>query len=368
MTDHTPRLKRTRKVVRRVKIGHIGWLAWDEGPECETVAWCDSNADRVRQAAARHPGVAAYTDYREMVRHPGLDAVVIATPNFVHAEQAIAFLDAGKDVFLEKPMGINGAECDAILRAAQRSGRTCVIDFEMRASLFATRVRELIAGGTHGDLRRIEFIHHRGAWLDEGNGRWRVQSGKSGGLYFMEPIHEVDIFRFFAGEITSVQSVAAPSVLPHYDFEDSVCSHFFFASGVLGTILTSHTHSAQTDDPAKWGDMGHDMQMIFTLSGGSIGVDFLRARILINRYEPYPAGSRGLRVVFDRVEDHAAQAGAFHHDITHMRRDFSRRLAHGEPPIQDTLDAWKTHRVCLAAEQSLRDDFRRVDVDYTLPV
>jgi len=351
--------------MKRIKLGHIGWLAWDEGPECETVAWCDSNAERVRSAAAEHPGVAAYTDYRDLVRHPGLDAVVIATPNFVHAEQAIEFLEAGKDVFLEKPMGINGAECDAILRAATRSGRTCVIDFEMRASPFAARVRELLAGGTYGDLRRIEFIHHRGAWLNEGNGLWRVQAAKSGGLFFMEPIHEVDIFRFFAGEITAVQSVAAPSVLPQYDFEDNVCSHFFFESGVLGTILTSHTHSACTDDPSKWADLGHDMQMIFTLSGGSIGVDFIRSRILVNRFESYPAGARGLRVVFDRVEDHAAQGDAFHHDIGRMRREFIRRLAHGEPPIQDIVDSWKTHRVCLAAERSLHENFRRVEVDYT---
>jgi predicted dehydrogenase len=354
--------------MKKLKIGHIGWLSLDEGPECETVAWCDIREDKLAQAAQKHPGIRLYTDYREMVKHPGLDAVIISTPNFVHAEQAIAFLDAGVHVFLEKPMGINQEECDAILVAALRNDRECVIDFELRVSPFASRVKTLLDSGEYGALRHIEFVHHRGCWMEEGNGIWRTRPDKSGGLFFMEPIHEVDIFRFFAGEIEAVQSTVAPSVLPQYRFQDNVCSHFFFASGALGTLLTSHTHSAVTRDSAKWADLGHDMQMIFTLTGGSIGVDLIRSRILVNRLVEYPRGSGGMRVEFDRLEDYSAMGShAFAHDIAAMRWAFIRRVATGQPPVIGALDAWKTHRVCLAAERSVREDFRRVAVDYTLP-
>jgi predicted dehydrogenase len=354
--------------MKALRLGHIGWLSRDEGPECRTVAWCDIDAEKLRKAAQAHPDIALYPDYRDLLRHPGLDAVVIASPNYAHAEQAVAFLNAGKDVFLEKPMGIDRAECDAVLGAARRNRRVCVIDFELRVSPFAALVQRLLASGEYGALRRIEFIHHRGCWLNEGNGLWRIDSAKSGGLYLMEPIHEVDIFRFFGGEIRAVQSTAGPAVLPQYRFQDNVCSHFFFESGVLGTLHTTHTHSAFTAEPERWADLGHDMQMIFTLSRGSIGVDFIRARILINRFEDYPPGTAGVRVEFDRAEDFSALGyQAFAHDIAKMRREFIRRLAHGEPPVQDILDAWKTHRVCLAAEQSVREDFRRVPVDYALP-
>ncbi len=354
--------------MRRIRVGHIGWLSWDEGPECETVAWCDANQHKLKQSVAEHPQVATYTDYRDMLRHAGMDAVVISTPNEFHAEQAIAFLDAGVDVFLEKPMGVNKAECDAILQAAARSGRTLVIDFELRISLFCRRVRALIESGAYGELRRIEFFHHRGCWLEEGNGCWRVRPEKSGGFYFMEPIHEVDLFRLLGGEVRAVQSTSGSNVLPQYQFEDNVCSHFFFEGGALGTIVTSHTHSAWADKTSKWGDLGHDMALIVTLTQGSIGVDFIRQRILVNRFETYPAGTEGVRVVLDHVEDHAA-AGymEFCHDIDGMRREFIRRLAEGLQPVQDALGAWRTHRVCLAAEQSLKEDFRRVAVDYTLP-
>jgi len=110
------------------------------------------------------------------------------------------------------------------------------------------------------------------------------------------------------------------------------------------------------------------MCMIFTLTGGSIGVDFIKARVLVNRFVEYPKGTHGLRVVCDRAEDYSGMGhGKFCHDITAMRKEFIHRLVTGKPQIQDVLDAWATHQVCLAAERSVREDSRRVEVDYTLP-
>jgi predicted dehydrogenase len=307
-----------------------------------------------------------YTDYREMLAKADIDAVIISTPNYVHAEQAIAFLKAGKHVFLEKPMGISKKESDAILKAAEESGKVLAIDFELRISSFSQRLKKFIESGEYGELKRIEFIHHRGCWVNEGNGIWRVIPEKSGGMYFMEPVHEVDIFRFFGGEIDSVQTTVGPNVLLHYKFQDNLCSHFFFASGALGTILTTHTHSAHVSNHALENNTsGHDMSMILTFTGGSVAVDFIKCTILFNRFEEYPAGSGALRVIYHKTEDYfISGTSKFAHDIGAMRKEFIRRMACGEPPLQDTLDAWKSHRVCLAAEQSAEEDFRRVKVDY----
>jgi len=357
---------------RKLRIGHIGWLMLDDGPECETVAWCDINAQKLAEHAKRHPRIATFTDYREMLREARLDLVVISSPNFAHAEQAVAFFDAGTHVFLEKPMGINREECNRIIAAQRRSGKNLGIDFEIRVSPFARRVKSLIDGGEYGTLRRIEYLHHQGAWLEAGNGVWRTRPEKSGGLLLECPVHYIDIFRFFAGEIVSVQSTVGPNVLPHYRFEDNICSHFFFASGVLATMLNTHTHSAIPTVPGEWENtaeymnaMGHDMSMIFTLTGGSIAVDFLTPSIMVNRFEEWPAGSGGLRVIHDHTESFRHAGYGFFHDSDKMRWEFIRRCATGRPPVQDPVDAWRSHMVCLAAEQSAKEDFRRVTVDYS---
>ena len=355
--------------MKELKIAYIGWLHDAQGPGYKTVAWCDINARRLADAKGKHPHITMYTDYREMLKQEKLDAVYISTPNFVHTEQAIAFLDAGVHVFLEKPMGVNKAECDALLQAATRNKRLCVIDFEMRISPFRKRIQQIIDSGEYGPLKRIEMIHYRGAWLEEGNGIWRTRPEKSGGMFFMEPIHAVDVFRQLAGEITAVQSIAGPNVLPQYRFEDNVCSHFFFKSGVVGTLLTAHTHSAHSADPKNHNrDMGHWMDMVFTFAKGSVGADIIIPRLVFNRFVEYPAGSGGWRVEFERIEDYAnLGSNAFVHDINLMHREFIRRLIAGETEAVTTLDAWKTHQVCLAAEQSVRQEGRRVKVDFTLP-
>ena len=106
---------------KKLLIGATGWFSKDTGPGYETVAFCDIDRGKLEKTGAAHPDMRMYSDFKEMLKHPGLGAVIISTPNFVHAEQAIAALDAGKHVFLEKPMGINRGECDAIIAAQKRS-------------------------------------------------------------------------------------------------------------------------------------------------------------------------------------------------------------------------------------------------------
>lgn len=355
--------------MKKLRVGHIGWLSLDEGDDCETVAWCDVIEKKLEGAKAKHPNIAMYADWREMLKKAKLDLVCISTPNWLHTEMACAFLEAGAHVFVEKPMGINKEELDGLVVAQRKSGRHVCVDFEMRVAPATERIKEIIDSGEIGELRRMELVHHRGGWVNEGNGAWRTVSAKSGGHFFMEPIHKIDIFRYFAGEIKAVQSTSGPNVLKNYkDFPDNLFTSIFFENGCLATILTSHTLSAHTKDTSKWGELGHDMYVAFTCTKGTLMIDYIKARLLINHYEDYPAGAEGSRVIFDRTEDYSKMGhGKFCHDIAKMRRTFINRCAKGEPPVQDVLDAWKSHVVCLAAEESAKTDFRRIEIDYTLP-
>lgn len=344
--------------MNKLRIGHIGWLSNDEGVDHTTVAWCDTNEQRLHDLKLKHPHMLMFTDYREMLRCADLDLVVIATPNWLHHQMASECLRAGKHVFLEKPMAVKRDEMEDLVADAARSGKHLAIDFEMRISPFASRIQEILGTGEIGGLRRMEFIHHRGGWLESGNGIWRTKHAKSGGIFLMEIIHSIDLFRFLAGEVVAVQATSGPNVFDHYEFPDNACLQLHFQNGSHGVILSSHTLSAQDAAPTEWPQRGHDMNMIFTCSGGSIAVDFLRCRILVNRYEKYPLGTSGVRAVFDRVEDFSRLGSHFFHDIDLMRREFIRRCANNEKPFQTIDDAWKTHLVCLAAEESLASNSR----------
>lgn len=359
----------------KLKLGFIGWLLDYEGPECTTVAVCDVNEAKLEQYRHRRPEVATFTDYREMLAGADLDLVVISSPNFAHAEQAVTCLDADKHVFLEKPMGISRAECDRILEAWKRSGKNLGIDFEIRVSPCAERLAELIEGGEYGELRRIEYLHHQGAWLENTTrDSWRIRPERAGGHLLECTIHYIDIMRRFGGEVVSVQNTVGPNVMPQYGFADNLCLNLFFENGVLGTLFETHTHSAVPVHDRQWSNeaeymraMGHDMSMIFTLTGGSIAVDFLRPSLSVHRYEEWPPGTGGFRTLHDHTEDFSHTAYGFYHDSDKMRWEFIRRCASGRPPFQDPLDAWRSHMVCLAAEQSAHEDSRRVAVDYTPP-
>jgi predicted dehydrogenase len=88
-------------------------------PQARVVALCDSNPQVLERAKAQTGISAASTDYQEILKQPGVDAVVIATPNFTHAPIALAAIAAGKHVLCEKPIAMNLAEAQQMLAAAE---------------------------------------------------------------------------------------------------------------------------------------------------------------------------------------------------------------------------------------------------------
>ena len=117
----------------KVGIGIIGTgsiagahlRAYARYPElCRVVAVADIDRQRAQKfAAGAGDSVAAYGDYKELLRRDDIDAVSICTPPFAHAEIAVAALNAGKHVLVEKPMAASLAEADAMLAAAEQNDK-----------------------------------------------------------------------------------------------------------------------------------------------------------------------------------------------------------------------------------------------------
>lgn len=165
----------------------------------EVAAVCDHHRDRASALAAKHPGAVAAGSLDELLAVDGLDAVTVAVPNDLHKDFAIAALRSGRDVLLEKPMGLNTAECDAIIEAAGQADRFVQLGFVCRYAPAARAARMLVAEGKLGSIYHVNATLYRRRGIP-GLGRWFTTRARSGGGVLMDlGVHLVDLALFLTG-------------------------------------------------------------------------------------------------------------------------------------------------------------------------
>ena len=170
----------------------------------EVVAVCARRQERAEKAAVEFgiPGV--YADYRQMLKHPGLDAVSIVTPPVQHHEMAMAALEAGKHVLCEKPFAMDQAQAGAMWHKARDSGLTAMITHEFRFAPGRAYVKELLEQGYVGDIRTVHMTLFRGPTESLGPRpmAWGSQASQGGGFLGALGSHYIDCLRDWCGEIT----------------------------------------------------------------------------------------------------------------------------------------------------------------------
>lgn len=208
-------------------------------------AACDVDESKARAtvAAAGDGQRAAYSDYHELLRQPDVPAVLVATPNFTHKEVVLAALAAGKDVFCEKPMALNLADCDAMIDAARASGRKLMVGQVLRLITVFSEVRRLVAEGTIGEPRAIRILRCSARRADQDGGAWRATWRRSrantGGLLFEINVHEFDFMRAVMGEAAEVSAMTENFTRPDFDYEDHAIVTVRFRNGGLGLLESS---------------------------------------------------------------------------------------------------------------------------------
>jgi predicted dehydrogenase len=144
--------------MERVGFGVIGAGLFGENhavvysrlPGVELVAVCDQNEERAREVAERYGARAYYTDYEKVLADPEITAVSIATPDFAHAEIALAAAQVGKHILCEKPLATTVEEAQAIVDAAARAGVKLMVDFHNRVNPPFAAAREQVRSGAIG--------------------------------------------------------------------------------------------------------------------------------------------------------------------------------------------------------------------------
>jgi predicted dehydrogenase len=203
-----------------------------QSPTCALSAIVDPSP--AAQALAGQVGVPLYASLAELIAADRPDAVVLATPNALHVPQALACLDAGLPVLVEKPIAPTMAEAETLVRRAEGSGLPVLVGHHRAHSPIMAKAREVIASGQLGRLVGVmgsaAFYKPDSYFAD---GPWRRELG--GGPILINLIHEVHNLRMLCGEITAVQAFSSNAVRG-FAVEDTVVINLRFASGALGTV------------------------------------------------------------------------------------------------------------------------------------
>jgi predicted dehydrogenase len=172
----------------------------------DLVAIADDVAGRAAEAARQFGARSAVTEWRAVVDDPDIRAVSVTAPNFLHREIGTAVVNAGKHLWIEKPVGLSFSDALAVARAAEARGVATAVGFNYRNAPAVAAARELIAGGELGEIThaRFYFLSDYAAHPD-GALSWRFQRARGGnGVLGDLASHGVDLVRYLLGEVESV--------------------------------------------------------------------------------------------------------------------------------------------------------------------
>jgi predicted dehydrogenase len=211
----------------------------DVGLVPELVAVADEVPGRAEQAAAQFGFAAATPDWRELLTHPRVELVSVTAPNWLHREIGVAVAEAGRHLWIEKPVGLTAADARAVADAAAAAGVQGAVGFNYRHAPAVTLARRLVGEGAIGRVThaRFAFLSDYAA-APEGALTWRYERARGGnGVLGDLASHAVDLVRFVLhGEIDSVLADTAVFVAERRRPTGATAGHSVAADGVPGQV------------------------------------------------------------------------------------------------------------------------------------
>jgi predicted dehydrogenase len=209
---------------------HLGKLA--ERNDYELVGIADVNA---AQVAAEYPKARVFADYRQLLDEARPEAVLIATPNQLHAETGIECARRGIHILIEKPVTDTLESAAALIAEVRKGGIKSLVGHHRRHHVPIKVLQALLREGRIGDIVGISAIwatHKPDDYFKIAP--WRSQAG--GGPILINLIHEIDFLRFTVGEIVAVEAVAS-NRQRGFAVEDTAAALIEFENGALGTFV-----------------------------------------------------------------------------------------------------------------------------------
>ena len=312
------------------------------------------------------------TDWRELVADPEVDLVDVATPNHLHAEPAIAALEAGKHVLCEKPLARDVEEARAMRDAAARASGRAFVWFNYRRTPALALAWKLMRAGRIGDVRHVRACYLQSWGGPDTPHSWRFSKELAGsGAHGDLNAHLVDMARFLVGEeiVEVAGSVSRTFVTERLDavsgerkpsdVDDALLFLATFASGAVASFEATRLA----------GPWQNENRIEVHGSKGALRFSLEDMNLLhVWSAEEDEATSGWRRIVCTSAEHHPyvrhwwpdAHIIGYEHTFTNQVADVLSVLAGGEPevPLPDFEDAFRTQRVLEAASLSAREGAR----------
>lgn len=230
-----------------IGMGGFGLFAvqqFVQTPGVRLVAIAGSTRDEALRTAKRF-GAESLDNLDALVNHPDVDIVYIATPPFLHYEQAMLALNAGKHVICEKPLAMNPAQGRAMLQLAEQKGLRMVTNLMQRYNPLFARIKHLIDKKLLGEFLHGYFENYAG---DEGLSpeHWFWDRSKSGGIFIEHGVHFFDLFAGWLGDgtVVAAQVVKRPNSADRASdrIEDQVQATVEYGDDVTGRQLVNFYH------------------------------------------------------------------------------------------------------------------------------
>lgn len=222
--------------------GHVRNIGKGLCPEIVVTAVADIDPARLEFFRENFPEIARFATSEELIRSGLVDAVLIATPHYVHPTISADAMENGLHVMCEKPAGVYTKQVKQMNAVAEKCDVVFGMMFNQRTDCVYRKTRELVKSGAYGQIRRVSWIitnwYRPQAYYD--SGAWRATwSGEGGGVLLNQCPHNLDLLQWICGMPSKVYSKMAFGKWHDIEVEDDVTTVMEFPNGATGTFITT---------------------------------------------------------------------------------------------------------------------------------
>ena len=225
--------------------------------DCELLAVARANYPQAESFAKEFSVNRWYKDWQDLIMDDEINAIYIATPVYLHAEQTIAAAKAGKHVLCEKPMALNAQDCELMIETCKKHDVTLGVAYYRHFYPVITHIKDIILSGEIGEPVIAEI--HAFEWFDRKPGEpryWLLQKELSGGGPMMDfGCHRIEVLQHLFGDIKEIQSCLF-NVHFNREVEDTAFVSLLFKNHTQAIIRVTHAAYEARDTLDIFGTKG----------------------------------------------------------------------------------------------------------------